>query len=179
MALLNWLHYIQIWPTDGATCISYKFSHQMALVALVTNLVLLAQSGWVTFIDIITWYWVGIIRQIYIILFSIRSLALVLILAIRWRHLHKLQTWPPGWVTCIATLAWIALLVLSVSIELVSSSARVKLVKFHKRLLERTRHIDRTRRPGSDKNQFEWCEIRNTLCSQPFPPWKVSIDALD
>jgi len=39
---------------------------------------------------------------------------------------------PPGWVTCIAALSWIALLVLSVSIELVSSSARVTSVKFQK-----------------------------------------------
>ena len=60
----------------------------------------------------------------------------------------------------IATLPWNAFLSLSVSIQFVSSSAGVKSVKFHKRLsltqsvsqLERTRHIDRTRRPGSDKN---------------------------
>ena len=29
-------------------------------------------------------------------------------LVIRWRHLHCFQSWPPGRVTCIATLAWIA-----------------------------------------------------------------------
>ena len=33
---LNWL---QIWSLDGATCIRSKFGHQMAPLALVTNLV--------------------------------------------------------------------------------------------------------------------------------------------
>ena len=42
------------------------------------------------------------------------------------------ETWPPGYVTCIATLPWIALLALTVSIDLVSSSARVTSVKFAK-----------------------------------------------
>ena len=46
-------------------------------------------------------------------------------LVIRWRHMHWFQSWPPGCVTCIATLPWNALLALSVSIEFVSSSARV------------------------------------------------------
>ena len=32
------LHQLQIWPTDGATCISCKFGHQMAPLALVANL---------------------------------------------------------------------------------------------------------------------------------------------
>ena len=81
------LHYLQIWPPDGATCISCKFGHQMAQLGLVQNFV------------------------------------------IRWRHLHCLQNWPPGCVTCIATLLWIVLLALSVSIDLVSSSARVTSVK--------------------------------------------------
>ena len=59
-------------------------------------------------------------------------LALVANLATRWHHLHWFQSWPPGNVTCIATLPWIALLALSVSIEFVSSSARVTSVKFAK-----------------------------------------------
>ena len=46
-------------------------------------------------------------------------------LATRWHILHWLQIWPPDGATCIAALPWIALLALSVSIELVSSSARV------------------------------------------------------
>ena len=67
------------------------------------------------------------------------------------------QSWPPGWVTFIATLPGITLLALSVSIELVSSSARVTSVKFHKRLVvcdgQTTGPIDRTPgTPGSDKN---------------------------
>ena len=55
-------------------------------------------------------------------------------------------------------MPWIVLLTLSVSIELVSSSARVTSVKFQQRLsvthLQTTRHIDRTRRPGSDKKSM-------------------------
>ena len=62
------------------------------------------------------------------------QLGLVQNLVIRWRHLHCLQSWPQGWVTCIATLPWIILLALSVSIELVSSSARVTSVKSAKGL---------------------------------------------
>ena len=52
-------------------------------------------------------------------------LALVPKLAIRWRLLQMLLIWPPGCVTCIVTLSCIAVLALRVSIELVSSSARV------------------------------------------------------
>ena len=56
-------------------------------------------------------------------------------LVTRWRHLHKLQIWSLDGTTCIsytciATLPWIVLLTLSVSIELVSSSARVTSAKF-------------------------------------------------
>ena len=32
------LHWLQIWPPEGATCISSKFGHQMAPLALVANL---------------------------------------------------------------------------------------------------------------------------------------------
>ena len=65
-------------------------------------------------------------------------------------HLQLFKIWPPDgatWVTCIATLPWIALLALSVSIELVSSSARVTSVKCNQRSLtqlERLGPIDRT-----------------------------------
>ena len=52
---------------------------------------------------------------------QVAPLALVPKLAIKWQHLQILQICPPG---CV-TLPWIALLALSVSIELVSSSARV------------------------------------------------------
>ena len=59
---------------------------------------------------------------------------------------------------CIATLPWIALLALSVSIEFVSSSARVTSVKSAKgilSLLETSEPIDRTPgTPGSDKNWY-------------------------
>ena len=60
-----------------------------------------------------------------------------------------------GWVTCIATLPWIGLLALSVSIDLISPSARVTSVKFQKGLSvsETIGPIDRTPgTPGSHKN---------------------------
>ena len=89
------------------------------------------------------------------------QLALVQNLIIRWHHLHCLQSWPPGCVSCIATLPWIALLALSVCIELVSSSARVTSVKFHKGLSrtdgQTSGPIDRTPGlPGSDKNRVKY-----------------------
>ena len=79
--------------------------------------------------------------------------------------LPKFEGSPPGCVTCIAILPWITLLTLSVSIKLVSLSAIVTSVKFQHGLsltqLERTRHIDRTRRPGSDKKLMGTKELRN------------------
>ena len=85
------------------------------------------------------------------------QLGLVQNVVIRWRHLHCLQSWPPGCVTCIATLLWIVLLALSVSIDLVSSSARVTSVKSTQRLVvcdgQTSGPKDRTPGlPGSDKN---------------------------
>ena len=47
-----------------------------------------------------------------------------------------------GWVTCISTLPWIALLALSVSIDLLSPSARVTSVKFQKPLSVSDREPD-------------------------------------
>ena len=109
-------------------------------------------------------------------------LALIANLATRRHHLHQLQIGSPSGTTCIgskfghqlapfallpklatrlhhciATLPWIALLALSVSIELVSSSARVTSVKSTQPLgvcLWRTSGPkDRTPGfPGSDKN---------------------------
>ena len=77
--------------------------------------------------------------------------------------MYWFQVWPPGDVTpggatCIATLPWIALLASSVSIELVSSSARVTSTKSTKALVDRDietpRPIDRTpETPGSGKKQ--------------------------
>ena len=85
-------------------------------------------------------------------------LALIANLATRRHHLHQLQIGSPSGTTCIgskfghlvhditskvpklatrlshiATLPWNAFLSLSVSIQFVSSSARVTSVKFHKR----------------------------------------------
>ena len=94
-------------------------------------------------------------------------LALIANLATRRHHLHQLQIGSPSGTTCIgskfghqlapfallpklatrlhhciATLPWIALLALSVSIELVSSSARVTSVKSYKRLVVCDGHLD-------------------------------------
>ena len=117
------LHWLPIWPLDGATRISYKLSHQMAPLAKVPNL------------------------------------------TIRWRQLHKLKICPPDGATCISSifyhqkaplalvanlatrllvtcitwLPWIALLELSVSIDLVSSSTRVTSVKSATTLSEKVR----------------------------------------
>ena len=83
------------------------------------------------------------------------QLRLVQNLVIRLHHLHCLQSWLPGCIACIATLPWNALLALSVSIELVSSSARVTSVKFQKGVWRTSGPIDRTPGlPESDKNQL-------------------------
>ena len=69
--------------------------------------------------------------------------------------LALVQSWPPGWVTCIATLPGIALLALSVIIGLVTSSARVTSVKSAKGVSVSERHPDTKigpGTPGSDKN---------------------------
>ena len=58
---------------------------------------------------------------------------------------------------CIATLPWTALLALSVSIELVSSSARVTSVKSTQGLCVSDGHLDTKigpGTPGSDKNML-------------------------
>ena len=76
-------------------------------------------------------------------------LALVPVFPTRWGYLHKLQVWSPSSATYILTLPWIALLALSVGIELITSSARATSVKFAKHpvsLLETVRPIYRT--PG-------------------------------
>ena len=70
--------------------------------------------------------------------------------------MHCLQSWPPGCVTWVTTSPWITLLALSVSIDSLSSSARVTSVKSYKRLGVTdgwtSGPIDRTPSlPGSDK----------------------------
>ena len=114
----RYLLQLQIWPPDGATCISCKFGQQMALLVLVPNLAII----WHHFLQL----------QFQP---PMATLALVPVLATKWRHLHQFQSWPPGNITCIATLPWIALLASSVSIEFVSSSARVTSVKSAKGIL--------------------------------------------
>ena len=103
------------------------------------------------------------------------QLALVQNLVISWCHLHCFQSWPPDCVTCIATLPWIALLALSVSIELVPSLARVTSVKSTQALGvtdgETSGPKDRTPGlPGSDKNKLctktDKCIVFTCKCAQ-------------
>ena len=75
----------------------------------------------------------------------------------KWHNLH----WSPGCITCIATLPWIALFTLSVSIELVSSSARGTSVKSAKGLSVTDGRTsgpkDQTQgTPGSNKKITNW-----------------------
>ena len=93
---------------------------------------------------------------------QVAPLALVPMLSTRLGHMHCHIAWncPIDIITRIATLPWSALLALSVSIELVYSSARVTSVKFQKGVsvsqFERTGPIDRTPgTPGSDKQQYK------------------------
>ena len=97
------LHWLQMWSPGGTTCISCKF-YQLGEAPCIS-----CKSG-----------------------HQVAPLALVQNLVFRWRHFDCVQCWPPGCITCIATLPWIALLALSVSIELMSSSARVTSVKSQK-----------------------------------------------
>ena len=87
---------------------------------------------------------------------------------------HWFQCCPPGWVTCIATLPGIALLALSVGIDLVSSSARVTSVKSNQTLLTHSRTTGPNYRtpglPGSDKKYLQtfqsvlFCDFRPGNC---------------
>ena len=40
------LHYLQIWPPDGATCITCKVDHQMAPLALFANLATICRHSY-------------------------------------------------------------------------------------------------------------------------------------
>ena len=93
--------------------------------------------------------------------------ALVQNLVIRWRHFHCFQCWPPGHVTCIATLSWIALFALSVSIGLVSSSARVTSVKSQKG----GSRTDRQTPGPKDRTQDTWVRLKSI---QPQPVLKIT-----
>ena len=67
---LNWL---QIWPPDGATCIDYKFSLQVALLASAAFLAI----RW-CHLSVENWPPSGVLVQN---------------LVIRWRNLHWFQSW--------------------------------------------------------------------------------------
>ena len=43
-----YLHWLKIWPPDGATCISCKFGHQMAPLALFIKIWLLDGTTWIS-----------------------------------------------------------------------------------------------------------------------------------
>ena len=89
------------------------------------------------------------------------QLALGQNLVIRWRHLHCSQSWPPGRVTCIATLP--------VSIELVS--ARITSVKSAKPL-GFTHSVRETRTHRSNQGyqkKWKWC----LKCEEKSSYWYV------
>ena len=138
------LHQLQILPPDGATCISYKVGHQMAPLAFVTKLAA-------------RWHFLHCFQisppngttgfscnfghlMAPLALNPLEFIAKMALLAL----VQNLTTRLTGWVTCIATLPWIVLLALSVSIGLVSPSARVTSVEFQKRhsLTNRTHRSD-------------------------------------
>ena len=117
---------------QGTTCIGCKFGYQMAPLEFDYKFGHhLHQSQ--------TWPLRGGTSINWRLVHQAAPLALALSLIIRWWHLHLFQSCLPGWVTCIATLPWIALLALSVSIGLVSSSARVTSVKSAKHQSVRVR----------------------------------------
>ena len=120
----RYLLQLQIWPPDGTTCISCKFDHQMAPLALAPNLA----TTWRHLLQLQIQPPDGDTCISSNFGHQMAALALVAKLATRWRRLYQLQIWPPI-IICITTLPWIALLALSVSIEFVSSSARVTSVK--------------------------------------------------
>ena len=122
------LHYLQICPPDGATCITCKFAQQMASLALLANLA----TKWRHLHQLQIWPPDGTTCISCKFGQQIAQHRLVQNLVVWWHHLHCLQSWPPGCVTCIDILPCIALLALSVSIDLVSSPARVNSVKFQK-----------------------------------------------
>ena len=139
---LNWL---QIWPLDGATC--YLQEDNFAIWSLIHCFQILAT----------TWrylQWLQICSTGGATCISckfghqVAQLALVQHLVIRWRHLHCFQSWPPGRVTCIATLAWIAYwhyqLVLSWYLHQ-PESHQLSLHKGKVSEWETSRPIDRTR----------------------------------
>ena len=111
-------------------------------------------------------------------------LALVPNLVTRWQHLHLFKIWSLDGATCIsynciATLPWIVLLTLSVSIELVSSSARVTSVKFQKGVSVSDR--DQTHRsdqeapfhsvPKKDKKNSATSSWIFSCYPRPLPKW--------
>ena len=84
-------------------------------------------------------------------------------------RLHCFQSWAPGRITCIATLPWIALLAISVSIELVSSSARVTSVKFAQGL-----SLTQSLTSGPKDPKHTWKILKNA--QKPFPlPYLISL----
>ena len=97
-----YLHWLHIWPPHCTTWTSYKVDHKWHNLHL-----LLPESS----------SWIGCKSG-----HQMALLALV----------KNLTTRLTGWVTCIATLPWIVLLALSVSIGLVSPSAGFTSVKFQK-----------------------------------------------
>ena len=126
-------YWFQIWPPDGANCISCKFAHQMALLSLVPYLTTRWHHlHWLQTCppDSTTWisYKFGHHMSPLVLVPNLTTRLLFTNLTTRWHHLHYLH-YKFAHQTKSHALPWIALLALSVSIDLVSSSTRVTSIK--------------------------------------------------
>ena len=88
------------WSPNGTTCSSCKFGHQMAPLALFTNLA----TRWRQLHQFQIWPPDGATCIGCKFGHQMAPHALVANLATRWRHLHWLQIWPPDGTTCISWL---------------------------------------------------------------------------
>ena len=125
----------KVWLIDGTTSIGSQLGQHVMQFAI--------SSNFGDPVALLAWPLFGATCINYKISHHVASFVLDTNLATRWLHLFKFQIWPPGWVTCIATLPWIVLLALSVSIEFASSSARVTSVKFHQGVSVREKRTHR------------------------------------
>ena len=99
-------YWFQIWPPDGANCISCKFAHQMAPLALVPYLT----TRWHHLHWLQTWppdgttwisYKFGHQMSPLVLVPNLTTRWLFTNLTTRWHHLHQFQIWSPDGATCI------------------------------------------------------------------------------
>ena len=106
------MHWLQIWPPDGTTCISFKIGHQMAPLTWVAKLA----TRWRHLHELKYWPPDGATCISCTVGHQMAPLALVPNLDNMKCHLHWFQFWPPdgatwpGGATCIAKSAFSDLL---------------------------------------------------------------------